>query len=235
MTRISSRAISRRSSWSVTIARQSDPEGLCLILDQDALRIDPAEAAALAQSGGVAFFQYRSKNGTRREIYETALRLARVIRTSGALFILNDHADIAAAVGADGVHLGQDDLPVAVARRILGPEALIGISTHSLDQARAAETAGADYIGFGPIYPTKTKDAGEVQGLANLSAVSLAVSIPVIAIGGITRDTIGDVMNAGARGAAVIGAICSAPDIPQAAADLIRAMGTGSKKQGGGR
>jgi len=191
----------------------------------------------LAQSAGVSFFQYRNKNGTRREIYETALRLARVIRTSGALFILNDHADIAAAVGADGVHLGQDDLPIAAARRILGPEALVGISTHGLEQARAAQAAGADYIGFGPIYQTGTKDAGAVQGLENLAAVAKAISIPVIAIGGITRDTIGDVMRMGAGGAAVIGAICSAGDIPSATADLIRVMMSAdtSKKQGGGR
>ena len=191
----------------------------------------------MAQSAGVSFFQYRNKNGTRREIYETALRLARVIRTSGALFILNDHADIAAAVGADGVHLGQDDLPIAAARRILGPEALVGISTHGLEQARAAQAAGADYIGFGPIYQTGTKDAGAVQGLENLAAVAKAISIPVIAIGGITRDTIGDVMRMGAGGAAVIGAICSAGDIPSATADLIRVMMSAdtSKKQGGGR
>ena len=177
----------------------------------------------------MSFFQYRNKNGTRREIYETALRLARALRTSGALFILNDHADIAAAVGADGVHLGQDDLPIAAARRVLGPEALVGISTHSLEQARAAQEAGADYIGFGPVYQTSTKDAGSVQGIEGLSAVAAAVSIPVIAIGGITRDTIGDVMRAGARGAAVIGAVCSAPDIASAAADLILHMRTGSK------
>jgi len=191
----------------------------------------------LAQSAGVSFFQYRNKNGTRREIYETALRLARAIRAGGALFILNDHADIAAAVGADGVHLGQDDLPIAVARRILGPEALVGISTHSLEQAGAAAAAGADYIGFGPIYETKTKDAGAALGLETLAAVASAVTIPVIAIGGITRDTICEVMRAGADGAAVISAICSAGDISSATADLIRAMrsaGT-SKKQGDGR
>ena len=194
------------------------------------------EAAVQAQNGGVLFFQYRNKNGTRREIYETALRLARVIRASGALFILNDHADIAAAVGADGVHLGQDDLQIEAARHILGTDALVGISTHSLEQARAAEAAGADYIGFGPIFQTSTKDAGAVQGFQNLAAVAAAVTIPVIAIGGITRDSIGDVMRAGARGAAVIGAVCSAGDISQAATGLIRAMGTaGPKKQGGGR
>jgi thiamine-phosphate pyrophosphorylase len=192
-------------------------------------------AATLAQSKGVTFFQYRNKNGTRHEIYETALRLTRAIRTSEALFILNDHADIAAAVGADGVHLGQDDLPIEAARRILGPDALIGISTHSLEQARAAQAAGADYIGFGPIYRTRTKDAGAVQGLENLTAVAKAISIPVIAIGGINRDTIGDVMRAGTAGAAVIGAICGENDIPLAAAELISAMRTvRSEKQGGG-
>jgi thiamine-phosphate pyrophosphorylase len=198
--------------------------------------MDPVEAAALAQSGGVTFFQYRNKNGTRRDIYEAALRLARFIRTSGALFILNDHADIAAAVGADGVHLGQEDLPIAAARRILGPETLVGISTHSMEQARAAQAAGADYIGFGPIYQTRTKDAGAVQGLIHLAAVAAAVPIPVIAIGGITRETIGDVMRAGARGAAVIGAICAEKDITSATAELVRVMRTaGLKKQGGGR
>ncbi len=149
---------------------------------------------------------------------------------------MNDHADIAVAVGADGVHLGQDDLPIAAARKVLGPQALIGISTHSLEQAKDAEAAGADYIGFGPVYRTTTKDAGEVQGLENLAAVAAAVSIPVIAIGGVSLDTIGDVMHAGAGGAAVIGAVCSARDISQAAKDLIRAMNAaGSKNQGGGR
>jgi thiamine-phosphate pyrophosphorylase len=210
--------------------------GLCLILDQDILRIDPVAAAVLAQGGGVAFFQYRNKNGARREIYETALRLARSLRTSGALLILNDHADIAAAVGADGVHLGQDDLPIAAARRILGAEALVGISTHSLEQAEAAQAAGADYIGFGPVYRTVTKDAGEVRGLEELSAAAAAVSIPVIAIGGITRDTIGDVMRTGARGAAVISAVCAEWDITAAAAELTGIMRTaGLHKQGGGR
>ncbi len=183
----------------------------------------------------MAFFQYRNKNGTRREIYETALRLTRAIRESGALFILNDHVDIAAAAGADGVHLGQDDLPIAVARRILGPEALVGISTHSLEQAQAAQNEGADYIGFGPVYPTTTKDAGTAQGIKRLTAIAAAVSIPVIAIGGMTRDTIGDVMSAGAGGAAVISAVCAADNIPLAVSELLGCMrNAGLKKSGGG-
>jgi thiamine-phosphate pyrophosphorylase len=236
MTLISSRAISQQSSWSATITSKSNLCGLCLILDQDTLCIDPVAAAALAQGGGVTFFQYRSKNGTRRKLYETALRLARSLRTSGALFILNDHADIAAAVGADGVHLGQDDLPIAAARLILGPAALIGLSTHSLEQAEAAQAAGADYIGFGPIYRTITKDAGEVRGLEKLSVIAAAVSIPVIAIGGITRDTIDEVVRTGARGAAVISAVCAERDITAAAAELTEIMRTaGLHKQGGGR
>ncbi len=184
----------------------------------------------------MAFFQYRNKNGTRRDIYETALRLTRVIRESGALFILNDHVDIAAAVRADGVHLGQDDLPIAVARRILGPEALVGISTHNLEQAKAAQNEGVDYIGFGPVYPTNTKDAGPVRGIVRLAAIAASVSIPVIAIGGMTKDTIGDVMSAGAGGAAVISAVCAADNISLAVSELLGCMrNAGLRKSGGGR
>jgi thiamine-phosphate pyrophosphorylase len=140
-------------------------------------------------------------------------------------------AALAQSGGVTFFHLGQDDLPIVAARSILGPEALVGISTHSLEQARAAQAAGADYIGFGPIYQTITKDAGAVQGLENLAAVAAAVSIPVIAIGGITRDTIGDVMRTGAGGAAVIGAVCAERDITAAAAELIRVMRTAGLKK----
>jgi len=182
------------------------------------------DAASRALAGGVRFFQYRNKNGSRREIYEVALRLVRVIRENGALFILNDHVDIAAAIEAHGVHLGQDDLPLTAARRVLAQGMLAGISTHNIDQARAAQEAGADYIGFGPVYQTSTKEAGAVQGLEALTIIARAVSIPVIAIGGITRDTIKDVMSTGASGAAVIGALCAATDITAASAEMIESI-----------
>jgi thiamine-phosphate pyrophosphorylase len=154
-------------------------------------------------------------------VYETSLRLANIAREAGAIFIVNDHADIALAVDADGVHLGQDDLPIEQARKILGPGKLIGISTHSPDQAQEAERRGADYIGFGPIFSTSTKNAGAIQGLANLTVVRQTVAIPIIAIGGIKKDTIKDVVKAGADGVAIISAILSAEDIGAAASEIL--------------
>ena len=175
----------------------------------------------VAIAAGVRFFQYRNKSGTRRAVYEISLRLASLANTSGALFFVNDHADIAAAVDADGVHLGQDDLPIEHARKLLGKKKIIGISTHGREQAAVAEIAGADYIGFGPIFPTTTKDAGQVQGCAGITLIRQAVSIPIIAIGGITLENVQDVIRAGADGVAVIAAILSAPDIGRAAETMI--------------
>jgi thiamine-phosphate pyrophosphorylase len=195
--------------------------GLCLILDQDILRVTADQAMQQALAAGVKFFQYRSKSGARKVIYETALMLSRIARNEQACFIVNDHADIAAAVDADGVHLGQDDLPIEFARKLLGRDKLIGISTHSLDQARAAEAAGADYIGFGPIFKTSTKDAGQTQGIQNLTIIKNSVAIPVIAIGGINQANVQSVARAGADGAAVISVVLAAPDIRDAAQQLV--------------
>ena len=158
-------------------------------------------------------------------MYEACLRLAVLLRRSDAVFIVNDHTDIALAVDADGVHLGQDDLPVEEARRLLGKDRIIGVSTHSADQARAAQAAAADYIGFGPVFTTKTKDAGPLQGVENLSNIRKTVSLPVIAIGGITNENIGGVLGAGADGVAVISAILSAPDLREAAREMVGRIG----------
>ncbi len=174
-----------------------------------------------ALHAGIRLFQYRNKQGSRRAISETALSLARTARTAGAIFIVNDHADIAGAVGAHGVHLGQDDLPIEVARRVIGPEGIIGISTHSLEQARAAAAGGADYIGFGPVFPTATKEAGPVQGLEMLRKVRSEISLPIVAIGGVNADNAADVISAGADGLAVIGAVLDAPDVEAAAKSLV--------------
>jgi thiamine-phosphate pyrophosphorylase len=177
-----------------------------------------------ALAGGVRFFQYRSKSETRKSIYEQSLQLARIARAAGALFIVNDHADIAAAVDADGVHLGQDDLPCEYARKLLGNNKLIGISTHNAEQARTAEGIGADYIGFGPLFETATKDAGQMQGIENLSKVKRAVGIPVIAIGGINHANVQDVIRSGADGAAIISAILSAESIVSASERIVRSL-----------
>lgn len=197
---------------------------MCLILDAEFLGTGIEEAAAEALLGGVRLFQYRDKKGSRRELYETGTRLLRRIRESGARLIINDQADIAAAVDADGVHLGQDDLPLEDARLLLGPERIIGISTHSPAQAMAAQAGGADYIGFGPVFPTPTKDAGPALGTDALRTVCSMVTLPVLAIGGITVDTAGRAVLAGAAGVAVISGILAAQNRQTASRDLISAI-----------
>ncbi len=178
-----------------------------------------------ALQAGIRLFQYRDKEGSRRRVYENASRLAEKLRSSGAVFIVNDHADIALATGADGVHLGQDDLPLAEARSLLGPDRVIGISTHSAEQAIRAESDGADYIGFGPLFATSTKDAGPMQGLERLRNVRRAVSLPILAIGGIDESNARSAIEAGADGIAVIGAVLRAPHIPNAITALLHGMG----------
>jgi thiamine-phosphate pyrophosphorylase len=134
---------------------------------------------------------------------------------------VNDHADIAVAVDAHGVHLGQDDLPIEHARKLLGQSRIIGISTHSPEEARTAAAAGADYVGFGPVFNTATKDAGPIQGLDRLRQVRTEVDIPILAIGGINQDNAGAVLAAGADGIAVISAVLDAPDPGAAAKALV--------------
>jgi thiamine-phosphate pyrophosphorylase len=173
----------------------------------------------------VRFFQYRNKRGSRRAVFETAQRLASLFRGTGALFIVNDHADIAMAVNADGIHLGQDDLPLGPARKLLGHSKIIGISTHSVEEAVTAERGGADYIGFGPLFPTATKDAGPLQGTGRLDLVRAAVSIPIVAIGGIGPENAGEAIRHGANGVAVITAVLDAPDIKAACRSLREEIG----------
>jgi thiamine-phosphate pyrophosphorylase len=150
-----------------------------------------------------------------------ARRLRDVTQNAGALMIVNDRADVAAIVGADGVHLGQDDLPVAAARRLLRAGAVIGKSTHNIAQARSAVEEGADYIGVGPMFPTQTKQAGPVAGVKYLRQVVSEISLPHVAIGGITAGNVGQLVSAGARRVAVCSAVIAAED-PAAAAAAIR-------------
>lgn len=151
---------------------------------------------------GIRFVQYREKSRTKRELFYEALRLRELTRRFNACLVINDYADIALAVDADGVHLGQDDLPLHEARKIMGSR-LIGISTHSLGEARSAEQGGADYVGFGSIFPTTTKEVVTLQGVEALRQVKHALHIPVIAIGGIKADTVQTVFEAGCDSAAV--------------------------------
>jgi len=183
---------------------------------------DPVALAAALLAGGACLLQLRWKAASPRELLAAALAVRPLARAAGALFLVNDRPDIARAAEADGVHLGQDDLPVAAARRVLGAERLLGVSTHDLEQARAAEAAGADYIGVGPVYATTTKsEALAPRGLALVTAVRAAVRCPLVAIGGITPETAPAVRAAGADAVAMVGALVRAPDPAAAVREVL--------------
>ncbi len=160
------------------------------------------EAVLLLLESGIKWIQYRDKQSAKQIIYENALSLRKLTRNFDALLSINDYPDIALATDADGVHLGQEDLLLVEAKKIMGNK-IIGISTHDLDQAIEAYKGLADYIGFGPIFHTSTKDAGEPKGLAALKEVKKNIKIPVIAIGGIKTSNALSVINNGADGIAV--------------------------------
>jgi thiamine-phosphate pyrophosphorylase len=148
------------------------------------------------------------------------------------LFIVNDRPDVARLVGADGVHLGQDDLPVREARRILGPDALIGVSTHSLAQLRQAVLDGASYVGVGPTFPSSTKDFAELAGLEFVRRAASETTLPAFIIGGVNAETIGAAVAAGARRVAVSAAVAGADDPRTTAAALLAALDEGSGQPG---
>ncbi|MEK6604034.1 MAG: thiamine phosphate synthase [Nitrospirota bacterium] len=200
--------------------------GLYLILDPAvAGSRSLADIVSTALDAGVRLFQLRMKISETRKLYEMAAVLCPLVQKGGGTFIVNDRVDVAKAIGADGVHLGQEDLPLADARVILGPGRLIGISTHNLTQAAEAEAGGADYIGFGPVFPTETKENPDpVVGVEGLREVRALVRIPVVAIGGITAKNAGGVRAAGADGVAVVSAVLAASDPKAAIAELLRAI-----------
>lgn len=172
--------------------------GLCLITDKKICHLTCIEMTRLALMSGVRWVQYRAKDKSRLEVYHEAMHLRELTRAFGARLIVNDYADIALCVEADGVHLGQEDLPLQAARRILGEKRVIGISCHNVAEAVEAERGGADYIGFGPVFHTKTKDAGAPRGPAALAEIKRAVGVPVVAVGGINSGNVTEVISAGA-------------------------------------
>ena len=182
-------------------------KGICFITDRKYSDLPLYDMINLVLRAGVKCIQYREKDLPRREIYGNAVKFREVTRLFDATLIINDHVDIALAADADGVHLGQDDLPLKEARKIMGSR-IVGISTHNLDQAKEAELGGADYIGFGPVFHTTTKDAGTPKGIDNIRLVKENVSIPVVAIGGISLDNVSSVIDAGADAIALATAIC---------------------------
>lgn len=179
------------------------------------------EVVRQALEGGADAIQLRDKKAQDRELVGMAKRLLVVTRPKGALLIVNDRIHAAKEAGADGVHLGQTDGTLAAARVLLGEEAIIGRSTHSLEQALEAEKEGFDYIGLGPVFPTPTKPACEPIGLETVRLVSRSVRIPFVAIGGIDRTNVRQVYEAGAKAVAVVRAVMGAEDPAQAARELL--------------
>lgn len=177
-----------------------------------------------ALAGGADVIQLREKQASDRRIRDLAWQIRRWTRDAGALFIVNDRPDIARLVEADGVHLGQEDLPVHEARKILPPEAIVGVSTHDIGQLRQAILDGADYVGLGPVFPSHTKAFAEFPGLAYVNQAMQRTTLPAFALGGITPDNLPEVIQAGARRVAVAAAITQAADPEHAARRFKRAL-----------
>ena len=179
------------------------------------------EVAAAAISGGATVIQFRDKEIRNSEAIEVCHKIHKLTREKGIPFIVNDRVEVARAVDAEGVHLGQEDMSFSSARKILGKEKIIGVSVETVGQALKAAKGGADYLGVGPIYPTATKvDAGEALGVARLREIKKAVNLPVVAIGGINEENLEEVLKVGADGVAIISAVVGAPDITQACRKL---------------
>jgi thiamine-phosphate pyrophosphorylase len=176
-------------------------------------------------AGGASLIQLREKRASPREFYQAAVEAMSVAGRLGVQIIINDRVDIAIAVKADGIHLGQDDLPPDRARRLLGESRIIGLSTHSLEQALAADSAPVDYVAIGPVFQTSTKDKpGAAVGLEAVSEIRRHISKPLVAIGGITLETARAVIEAGADSVAVIADLLSARDISERTRRLLDSL-----------
>jgi thiamine-phosphate pyrophosphorylase len=209
-----------------------DVHGLHVLTDA---RGGPAALAAVeaAADAGAPVVQVRLKGCTDRVLHDFAAAVVEICAGRGATCLVNDRVDIALAVGADGTHLGADDLPVAAARRVAGPAHLIGGTARDPERARQLVAEGADYLGVGPAYPTRTKTGlPDALGPAGVGAVARVVDVPVIAIGGITADRVPDLLRAGAAGVAVVGAVSGALDAAAATAALLHVL---DRPRGAGR
>lgn len=205
---------------------------LCFIADSEAAgsrEILPLIVAAVA--GGATLIQLRGKTWTGREFFDLGIQARQFLHSQNIPFVINDRVGLALACKADGVHLGQQDMPLSYAREILGENRIIGISVVTPDEAEAAEKAGADYVGVGPIFRTLSKvDAGPILGLDGLRRIREKIKIPILAIGGISASNVADVVCAGADGVAVISAIAATTNPGQEAARIIAAIGELKKR-----
>jgi len=198
-------------------------EGLYVITDET---IRPGrtheEIAAAAVAGGARAVQLRDKQSPDRRVYEAALAIRALTRSAGVIFIVNNRVDIALAVDADGLHVGEQDIPVAEARRLLGETKFVGKTASTVEEARQAAADGADHLGASPIFPTATKpDAGEAVGLELIRQIKKHCALPVVAIGGIGESNIAEVAAAGADAAAVISAVVAADDMERMVKRLV--------------
>jgi thiamine-phosphate pyrophosphorylase len=198
---------------------------LYFVADRDGM----ARALDGALAGGVDLFQLRDKHATDDELREAAHYARERCRAAGALFLVNDRPDLVSDCGADGVHVGQDDMPVAHARALVGPDAIVGLSTHSIQQAQAGSKSGADYIAVGPVHATPTKEGRPAIGVAPVTYAAHHVTVPWFAIGGIDAGTVDAVVKAGAQRVVVVRAIADADD-PEAAARALRSAVDGGRR-----
>ena len=182
---------------------------------------EPAQVCARVAEVGLRLVQLRLKGLRDADAYAIAAQVATELRRRGALLILNDRVDLALAVDADGVHVGADDLPVSIARRLLGPDRIVGASAHDASEATRAGQVGADYLGCGSVFPTSTKGNATVRGLDVVREVRAATVVPVFGIGGVDASNAGRVIQAGADGVAVVRAIADAADPAAAAKQLL--------------
>lgn len=200
----------------------NDPRLYCILDLGYTPEAQAEEVTTSLLAGGADILQFRAKGHDLATIERVARKLLPLCREAGVPFILNDFPELAAELDADGVHIGQDDGPLAAARKIVGPGKIIGRSTHSLEQARAALAEGFDYIGFGPLFPTPTKAGRPAIGLQDITTMEQDVGskIPAFCIGGITPQTLREVISSGARRVVVVSALLQAADVRKAAADL---------------
>ena len=199
---------------------------LCLVADMEAAgKRDLVAIIQESVEAGATMIQLRGKNCTTQEFLDLAVRISGFLNPKGIPLIVNDRADIALACEADGLHLGQQDIPLVFARKILGQNRLIGISVNTIEEAQTAEKEGADYVGVGPVYFTSSKDKlPTILGLEGLRSVRENVHIPILAIGGLTAENARAVISAGADGIAVISAIMGEDDISEATKSLLSVL-----------
>jgi thiamine-phosphate pyrophosphorylase len=194
---------------------------LYIVTDRSLMSSKTLENAVTdAIAGGATVIQLREKDVSSREFYELALRIHHITEKAGVPLIINDRIDIALAVNAEGVHIGQSDLPCGIVRKIIGPDRILGVSASNLNDAKAAWAEGADYLGVGAMFATDTKSDANITSLGELAAIRKAVDLPIVAIGGINASTIPHFAGSGIDGIAVVSAVIAAPDVSQAACEI---------------